>query len=491
MTEKISERLSSNENEPTPLDVEEARADAGAQVTPAQGRLMLMVVGFTAIVVALSQSLLVPVLPLLPETLHTSTATAEWLLTSTLLVAGVAVPVVGRLGDMFGKRRMLLVSVAALAVGSLVTALSSDVTVLIIGRSIQGLAMGSIALGISLLASLLPREQVGSGIAIVSSSLGVGSALGLPLAGLIGEHADFHVLFWMMLGGCVIALAGLWFLVPEAPSRSGGRLDPFGTVILAAALVALLLPLAETSSWGWGSVKVIGLLALSVVLFVVLTVLELRLHHPLVDFRTLRRRPLVFTNLASLLFGFALFASLLGTASFVQAPKASGYGFGASMVVGGLCLLPSGLAMLFLAPVSARISAARGPAATLILGAVVVAAGWALRIVLTGSLWQVIVGTTIVGLGTGLGYAAMPSLINMHTPVSEISAANGLNTLFRSIGSSLASAVGGSVLAATTIALGPAVLPSLSAYRVLFALCAGAAVLAAIAALFIPREPSH
>ena len=447
----------------------------------------LLIVGFGALVVSMAQTLLIPVLSTLPADLHTSAGNVEWLLTSTLLVAAVAVPVMGRLGDMFGKRRILLVALGTLFAGSLVTALTSNVTLLIIGRGIQGLSAAAIPLGISLLSSLMPREKAGSAIAVVSAMLGVGGALGLPLAGLLVEHFDFHILFWITCIGGLIAFVGVLISVPEAPSRSGGRVDFVGTALLAAALVALLLPLAEGSNWGWGSPAVVILLVAAVVLLGVLGRYELRTRDPLIDLVSLRRRPLVLTNLASMLFGFALFASLLGTASYVQAPEATGYGFGSSLVVGGLAMLPSGLCMLIFAPISARLVASRGAGQVLALGAVIVALGWLMRITVTGTLWEVIVGATVVGIGTGIGYAAMPALINAHTPRAEIGAANGLNTLFRSVGSSLASAVGGSILISQTIMLGGYALPSLTAYRILFALCAGAAVLAAVAAFVIPQ----
>ncbi|MBL7498130.1 MFS transporter [Frankia sp. CNm7] len=472
---------------PTRAAARSPEAGTRSRMSPGRARLELLVVGFAALMVSMSQGLLVPVLPILPAELNTSHTNAEWLLTSTLLVAAVAVPLLGRLGDMFGKRLMLLVALAALAVGSLICALTDNVGLMITGRALQGVSTAAIPLGISLLMSLLPRERVGSAIALISAMLGVGAALSLPLAGVIGEHADFHVLFWITCVGGVVAFAGMLALVPEGPGRGGGRVDLVGTALLSAGLVALLLPLAETANWGWGSARVLGLLALAVVLLTTLVVVERRIREPLVDIATLRRRPLVLTNLASLLFGFALFASMIGTASYVQAPEATGYGFGSSMIVGGLALLPSGLCMLVLAPVSARLVTILGAGRTLALGAVIVAAGWGMRIVFTGSLWQIILGTTIVGVGTGVGYAAMPSLINAFTPPTEIAAANGMNTLFRAIGSSLASAIGGSILVAQTMSVGSAELPSLTGYRELFALCAGAGIAAAVAALAIPR----
>ena len=455
--------------------------------SPARARLELFVVGLGALLVSLSQSLLVPVLPVLPGRLHTSASNVEWLLTSTLLVGAVAVPVFGRLGDMFGKRRMLLVALGALTFGSLLDAVTDNLALLILGRAIQGASLAGIPLGISLLSSLLPRARVPAAIALISAMLGVGGSLGLPLAGLVAEHADYHLLFWITAVAGLATLAATVLVVPEAPNRTGGRVDVVGTVVLSAALVALLLPLAQGANWGWTAPRTLGLLVLAAVLLVGFVLFERRAAQPLVDIRATARRPIVLTNVASILFGFALFASLIGTASYVEAPVQTGYGFGSSIVVGGLCLLPSGLFMLVLSPVAARMIQLWGAHRTLTFGALVLAAGWFSRIVLTGALWQVVVGTTIIGIGTGIGYAAMPALINRNTPPSEISAANGLNSLARSLGGSLASAIGGGVLAMSTVVVAGVELPSLTAYRVLFVACAASAVLAAVAALFIPH----
>ena len=342
---------------------------------PARTWPWLLFVGLGALVVSLAQSLLIPVLATLPATLDASADTVQWLLTSTLLVAAVSVPLFGRLGDMFGARRMLLVAIGALVAGSVLTATTSNIALLVVGRGIQGISTAAIPLGISLLSRLLPRERAGGAIALISAMLGVGGALGLPFAGIIAEHFDFHALFWISAAVAAVAFVGILLVVPEAPSRSGGRVDVVGAVLLAGALVSLLLPLAEGSDWGWGSGRVIGLLVLSAVLLVVFGWSQTRSGNPLVDLSTMRRRPIVLTNLASLLFGFAMFASLIGTASYVQAPVASGYGFGSSIVVGGLAMLPGGLAMLVFAPVSARIIAWRGAPQVLALGGVVVAAG--------------------------------------------------------------------------------------------------------------------
>ncbi|WP_432969162.1 MFS transporter [Dactylosporangium sp. CA-233914] len=445
---------------------------------------VVLVIGTAALMVSLTQSLLVPVLSELAVDLKAGGDGVAWLLTSTLLVGAVAVPAFGRLGDLYGTRRMVLVTLAALVVGSLICALAPNLTVMIVGRSVVGLAVAAVPLSISLIGVTLPKEHAPAGIALISAMLGVGGALGLPLAGLIAEYADYHVLFWVCVAGGLLAVPGIVLLVREPVRVAKGRMDLVGTVLLGGAMLSLLLPLAQGDAWGWTDPLTVGLLVAAAVLLLVFVLVELRLASPLVDVRTTIRPSLLLTNLASLCVGFALFATLIGTASYVQAPAATGYGFGQSVLAGGLCMLPGGIAMLLLSPLSARLR----PRTALIIGSLIIAAGFGTRMVLTDSLWQVVLGATISGAGTGIAYAAMPGLIIHAAPRSELAAANGLNALFRSVGSSLASAIGGAILAAQTISLAGHELPSLAGYRTLFAICAGAAVVAAALAVFIPRH---
>jgi MFS family permease len=474
--------------QPLPAGADVEDEDIRSHTSGGRANLELLFVGLGALVVSLAQSVLVPVLGLLQRDFGSN---ANWLLTSTLLVAAVSVPILGRLGDMFGKRLMLLIALGALTVGSVIDALATDFGWLIVGRAIQGASSAAIPLGISLLATLMPRERVASSVAVISAMLGVGGSLGLPLAGFVAEHWDWHTLFWINTVVGVLAFAGILAIVPESHHREGGRVDYIGSVLLSIGLVCLILPLEQAHQWGWGSARVWLLLAASAVVLTTFAAYELRRRDPLVDLAALRRRPILTTNVASICFGFALFASFIGTSTFIEAGRWTGYGFGSSLLTGGLALLPSGLAMLLFAPVAARLIAMRGAPQTLALGATIVAAGWVLRILMTGALWQVMVGTTVIGIGTGIGYAAMPSLINAFTPSHEIAAANGLNTLFRSLGSTLATAVGTSILASSIVyhvVDGQVVdgASSLTAYRWLFAVCALAGVLAAALVLTIP-----
>lgn len=460
---------------------------AEADTSPARRpNVVVAVLAFAGIVVSLMQSLVIPLIPELPHLLHASASDAAWAITVTLLAAAVATPTMGRLGDMYGKRRMLLLSVIALVVGSVIGALADSLFPMIVGRALQGLSSGVIALGISIMRDELPRERLGSSIALMSASLGVGGALGLPAAAFLAENADWHVLFWASAALGTIALLLVVLFVPESQVRTGGRFDFVGSLGLSIALVCLLLAISKGADWGWTSGLTLGLLLATVVVLLGWGVWELRTVDPIVDLRTAARRQVVLTNAASTVFGFAMFAMTLVLPQLLQLPEATGYGLERGLMTVGLVMAPSGLVMMAMAPISARISNSRGPKVTLMCGAVVVAGGYCLNIVLMTEIWHLVLASMIIGSGIGLAYGAMPALVMAAVPVTETAAANSLNTLMRSIGTSVSSAVAGAVLAEMTLSLGGATVPSQDGFRVVMAVGALAALVALAVASFLP-----
>ncbi|MDX6280338.1 MAG: hypothetical protein QOH03_1409, partial [Kribbellaceae bacterium] len=343
-------------------------------------------------------------------------------------------------------------------------------------------------LGISIMRDELPAERLGSATAQMSASLGVGGALGLPAAAFIADRADWHVLFWTSAALGVIVLALVLTFVPESAVRTGGRFDLVGAAGLSAGLISLLLAISKGADWGWGSASTLGLLGAAVVVFLVWGWFELRSSRPLVDLRTTARPQVLLTNVASAVFGFAMFAMSLVLPTLLQLPKATGYGLGQSMLTAGLVMGPSGLVMMATAPISASVSKARGPKVTLMIGALVVAAGYALGIVAMGAVWHLIIVSAVIGAGIGFAYGAMPALIMGAVPVSETAAANSLNTLSRSIGTSISSAVAGVILAHLTISLGPVKVPSKEGFRVILAIGSAAALIAFFIAALIPTR---
>ncbi len=449
---------------------------------------VVAVLALAGIVVSLMQTLVIPIVPELPKYLGASASNTAWAVTATLLAAAVATPVVGRLGDMLGKRRMLLASIVLLVSGSVVCALADSLVPMIIGRTLQGLAAAVVPLGISIMRDELPAERLAGSTALMSASLGVGGALGLPAAAFIADHFDWHVLFWISAALGVVAFALVLTIVPESKVRTGGRFDAVGALGMAVGLVSLLIAVSKGADWGWTDGVTLGLFATAVVVLLGWGLYELRTPQPLVDLRTTARRQVLFTNLASIAFGFAMFAMSLVLPQLLQLPTQTGYGLGKSMLTVGLVMAPQGLVMMAFAPVSAAITKSKGPKITLMIGAVVVAAGYGLNIVLMSEVWHLILVSCVIGAGVGFAYGAMPALIMGAVPASETAAANSLNTLMRSIGTSVASAVAGVVLAQMTTAFGPYSLPSENGFKVVMALGAGAALLAFALASFLPRQ---
>ncbi|MFE2427628.1 MFS transporter [Streptomyces sp. NPDC059373] len=451
-------------------------------------RLTVPVLAFGGILMALMQTVAVPLLPDLPRLTGASAGAVAWMVTATLLAGAVFTPVLGRAGDMYGKRRVLLLALALMTAGSMVCAVTSDIRLLIAARALQGAAAAVVPLSISILRDELPPARTGSAVALMSSTVGIGAALGLPLAALIVEFANWHVMFWVTTALGALGLAAAWWAVRESPVRTQGRFDFAGAAGLSAGLICLLLAISQGSDWGWTSPTVLGLLGATVIVLTAWWGHQLRTRDPLVDLRLARKPRVALPHLAALLTGFSFYANSLITAQLLQAPKATGYGLALSVFETGLCMLPTGLIMLVLSPVSARISAARGPKIALAAGAAVIAAGYAVRIADSKDLWLIVLGAAVVASGTALAYSALPTLILQAVPASQTASANGVNVLMRTVGQATCSAAVTAVLIHHTAAIGTVRLATLHGYLLAFGMAGTVALLACALALVIPGQ---
>ncbi|MBL7500928.1 MFS transporter [Frankia sp. CNm7] len=476
------------------MSARRATTSATAPVTGPSGSssprdgAIVVVLATLGTAMSLMQTLMVPLLPKLPTLVHTSSSNAFWAVTATLLVGAVANPVFGRLGDLFGKRRMLLLAIGIQTVGALIAALSSSIGPLVVGRALQGIGIAVIPLGVSIMRDLLPPKRMVSAMAVMSSSLGVGGALGLPLAALIAQSADWHALFWLsavlgvVLGGLVARV------VPESPVRGVGGFDVPGAILLSVGLVGVLLAVSKGAAWGWGSGRTLGLLVGGVLVLLAWGFLEARVDGPLIDLRTTASRPVLLTNLASVALGCSMYAQALIAPQLLQLPKVTGYGLGQSLLATGLWMAPAGLGMMLLSPLAGRLISARGPKTALMLGAAVVAGGYLLAFPLMGSPVGTVAFCLVISAGVGIAYAAMPTLIMRAVPAEQGAAANGLNTLMRSIGTSTAGAVLGLVMSSMTTTVGPAQVPSLGALQLGLLIGAGTALVSCAIAFFLPKH---
>ena len=432
-------------------------------------------------------TLVVPLQAELPELLHASREDTSWVVTITLLVAAVATPISGRLGDLFGKKRVVIVLLAVLIVGSVIAAVSGTIVGVIIGRALQGVVTGVIPLGIAIMRDVLPPERLGTAVALMSATMGVGGAVGLPIAAYLAINADWHALFWLAAGLGVLGVPLIAWLVPGDVLRSAGRLDVLGAIGLAIGLTGILLFVSRGADWGWTSPLTLTTIVGGIVVLLLWGWYQMRAKDPLLDLRVAARPAVLFTNIAAIGMGFALFSSNVAFPQLLELPVASGSGFGLDMMQAALVVMPAGIVMMIISPLSGWLERTVGPRPLFTAGTAMIVLAYAFVLLWSSEVWHVFVANLIIGVGIGCTFAAMPMIIMRSVPAHETGASNGLNALFRSVGTSSASAVMGGVLAAMTTDFNGQAIPSRAAFDVCFWLAVGAGVIALVLSLFIPR----
>ena len=439
---------------------------------------------------ALLQSLVVPALPTLRRELHTSATGATWVFTAFLLAACVATPLASRLGDLHGKKRLLVAVLLALATGTLIAALASSLPVLVLGRVIQGVGGAVFPLAFGIIRDELPRAQVAGGIASMTAVLGMGGVIGIILAGPILDKLSYHWLFWMPLPVIAFSLVATVVVVPESRVRAVGSLSWPGALLFSGSLVCLLIAVSKAPDWGWGSRGVIGLMLAAVTLALAWLRTERRARHPFVDLRVLAREGAWTTNLVAVLLGWGMYSGFVLIPQFVQEPESTGYGFGVSVTQAGLFLLPWTAAMLVASPLGARMAGERGSEWLLAVGSAVGVGGFVFLLAAHGSEWEVLVASAVIGTGVGLAFASLANLVVETVPQTETSVASGVNIIARTLGGVVGTQVAVSVVATTITASG---FPTLDGYIWVFAISAVALALATITSLRAPyaRARAH
>jgi EmrB/QacA subfamily drug resistance transporter len=446
----------------------------------------LAVLALAGVSFALLQSLVAPALPEIQHSLHTSESMVSWVLTGYLLSASVSTPIVGRLGDMFGKDRVLVVVLVMFAVGTLVAAVASSIGVLIIARVVQGIGGGIFPLAFGIIRDEFPRDRVSGGIGLMSALLGIGGGLGVVLAGVIVDRLSYHWLFWIPLVAIVGATVLAHFYVPESPVKTPGKINWLGAALMSAGLGGVLLAISEGNTWGWTSGRTLGLLALGGVLVLLWIPAELRADEPLVDMRMTRLKGVWTTNLVAVLLGVGMYSSFILVPQLVQLPESTGFGFGATVTGAGLFLLPATLMMLLVGSLAGRLEVRFGSKPPLIAGAMSAAASFLLLAAAHGQRIDIYASMTLLGIGIGLAFAALANLIVDNVRQDQTGVATGMNTVMRTVGG----AVGGQIAAALlSNNLAGDGLPAERGFTLAFIVGAGALVVGIGAAILIPGRP--
>ena len=437
---------------------------------------------------ALQQTMVFPALSTFQREFGSSTAWTTWVLTGFLVSGAVTTPILGRLGDQFGKARLLTISLALFLVGCIGASAAWDIWSLIGFRVLAGAGAAMFPLSFAIIRDELPAERVKLGIGLLSAVFGVGGGFGIVLSGVIVDHLSWRWLF--VFGSVPVALAIVLVrrVVPESPVRAPAHIDVPGALLLSGALVALMVSLTQGEQWGWASVRTIGLALAATALLVGWVAVERRSPVPMVDLEVFTRRPVLLTNITTVIAGFALFSCFVLVPAFVETASSWGYGFGASATEAGLYLLPSSVALLFAGPVAGVAGRRFGSKWPLVAGMLLVAIAALLLAAAHDEPWHVAAATGALGAGVGLAFAAMAALVAENVPPTDTGVATGMNTVVRMIGALIGGQLGAALLTAQTI--GDTTVPAESAFTTAFGLSAVAGLVAAAVALAIsPRAP--
>ena len=454
--------------------------------------ITLGILTLAGIAYALQQTMVIPALPTLQHDLHTTTTWVTWVLTVYLLVASVATPVLGRLGDQYGKGRLLVIALAIFLIGSAGAAAAWNIWSLIAWRALQGAGAAVFPLSYGIIRDEFPREKVGVAIGLVSAVFGIGGGFGIVLSGLIVDNLSWRWLFVVGAVNIALALVLVQRFVPESPIKSPSRVDLLGASLLSGGLVAMLVALTEGETWGWTSARILLLFGIAAVLFVVWALAELRVSDPMVDMRMLAVRQVLFTNLTAIVSGFAMFGTFVLVPNFVEIPHGLSasvqrmvhFGFDASVTKAGLYLLPSSFALLFAGPIAGLIGRRVSSKWPLAAGLALVAVAAAALAAFHDSSWQILAAMFVLGVGVGFAFAAMATLITEAVRPTETGVATGMNTVMRTVGGVIGGQVGAALLAAHTVR-GTAGVPSVVGFEIAFAISAVAALVGAVVAVFV------
>ncbi|MEN2738094.1 MFS transporter [Microbacterium sp. X-17] len=452
--------------------------------------LVTAVLALAATTASSMQGIVLPIQSDLPALLDASREQTAWVVTATLLTSCVAGPIAGRLGDLFGKRRIAVALLLVLVVGSIVAALAQDVTTLIVGRALQGIAYGLTPLGFAMVGEIVPARRVPTSLAVISGGLAFGWAISLPLGALITQLFDWRWLFWMAVLVGLVDLLLVLAVVPAGRIRASGTVDVIGAVGLTAGITGVLLAVSQIGTWnGWW---IAGCAAAGAVILVVWARYQWRASSPLVDLRTTLRRVVLLTNLSTVAAGFAYYACTISLPQLLELPATDGgAGLGLPLLGAGLVLAIGAVGEVAAAPLAAVFGTRFGGRPLMIAGALVMLAGYVLVLFLHTEVWHILVVGLVLGLGIGLSFAGMPMIIGRAVPVTETASANSVNALARTLGTTSASTVIAVILTTGIVQGGPAAgQPSPGAFLLSFALPAVVAAASAVLSLLAVRRPA-
>ena len=448
----------------------------------------LLVLAFGALDFGLESSIVLPALPAFATEFGASIVTVSWLATGFLLASVVAVPLFGRLGDLFGRRRLLLVALGAFSAGSLICAVADSIGLLIAGRIVQGAgaAVGPLAVGIA--RDALPRERLTRAMGVLVGAAGAGAAIGFLLSGVLVDQVSLQSIFWFLFGLSIVLLAGATALVPAGQAVAGVRVDLAGAVLVASGLTALLLAISKGNDWGWTSGRVLVLFAGAAVLLAAFVLVERSVSQPLIDLEFVGRAPFANALVCAFAIGYAFIVVVIAVPQLAALPVVTGYGLGYSTTSTGLLLVPMAVSSMASAWAAGRFADEVGSRALMAAGSLAAVAGYVALAAAHGTAEAIALATGVLGIGLGFTVTGILTLVGRAATLDKTSVATAVNAVTRTTGSAVGSAAAAAIITGA-LTVGP--LPAESGFTDCFTMGAIVSGVALLASVLLPGRRSR
>jgi len=421
---------------------------------------------------------LVPSMTLVRQVFKSNVANTNWALTAALLAAAVSLPITGRYGDSRGKKKVFQLLLLSGVLGSVLTTFSTNLATLIVSRIFQGISLGTVSLGMSILQDGEDTGNRTRSIAIVGSGFGLGGAIALPLAALLNQNDNWRGVFWV---SAILLIISFYLSIESVPKRvppATGKFDVSGSITLAVALIGIILAISKIVLDDWPRLLVYGVLLTSSLLLVFWGFYEKRINSPVVNIAEFVKPALLLTNCGSFFSSMSAFTFSVVVPQFLLSSVSTGAGLGTSYVTVGLCMMPVGLLMLVLSPIVARITHKYGANVSFLYGTLVFALSFAFAVFAPLELWFFLVLAILLGIGSALSYSSMSILAMRLVAPQQSGEAAGVNGVIQTLGAAIGSSIVAGILTAN-IELGKDA-PNISAYRLCFLVSFISAVLASI-----------
>ena len=438
------------------------------------------VVGFLVVLEFASgilQGWLPALLPGIVAQYGTTAAEANWVSAVYLLSSTVCVPLMSKLGDRYGHRRLLVVAAALVAVGSVLVAVAPTFGILLLGRAVQGPLGAFLSLEFAIV-----RERAGAragrAVGLLIGALAIGGSLGLLLGGVTRQYLSLSATLWVPAVVMILAVPVAALLVPETTHRTPGRIDWAGAALLSVGLVLLLAAVGNGGAWGWTDTRTVGGILGGLATLVGWIAVERRIAHPFVDLSLVLRGGLGLPILAGLLIGAELYGSQTAGALFLGLPTSTGFGLGLTPGLLGLVLLAFGAAAFVGTWLAPRLAERVGNRAAITSGSLLTATGYVLTALVHGSVGAFVVWQVLVGVGNGLVLAALSVYVVAHAPADSVGISSGLFNAARSVGGAVSGAAFAAVMAALLVRLPglPRPITAEAGYVTVWLVCAALAV---------------